>query len=78
MFFFALFSYVMRLLICLHTYPRKNTSLGESLVGSHAYNPIRDSRQDFSRQKVSLRVSDRIICMTPSETLSKTCFLRGV
>ena len=25
-------------------YPRKKTSLGESLAKSHAYNPIRDSR----------------------------------
>ena len=61
---------------------RKKTSLGESLGGSHAYNPIRDSRRDpwrdFSRQKVSPRVSDRIICMTPDETLSETrFFLRG-
>ena len=24
-------------------FPRKKTSLGESLAGSHAYNPIRDS-----------------------------------
>ena len=36
--------------------PRKKTSLGESLAGSHAYNPIRDSRRDcgrnFSRQKL--------------------------
>ena len=28
----------------------KKTSLGESLVGSHAYNPIRDSRRDFCQQ----------------------------
>ena len=32
---------------------RQKTSLGESLAGSHAYNPIRDSRRDFSRQTVS-------------------------
>ena len=70
----------------------KKTSLGEGLIGSHAYNPIRDSRRDlsarkasatvlpkdFSRQKVSPRVSlkvlDWIICMTPGETLSETRF----
>ena len=42
----------------------------ESLAGSHAYNPIRDSRRDFLARKdsptvspkLSLRVSDRIIC----------------
>ena len=26
-------------------------NLGESLAESHAYNPIRDSRRDFSRQR---------------------------
>ena len=26
--------------------PRKKVSLEESLAGSHAYNPIRDSRRD--------------------------------
>ena len=31
--------------------PRKKTSLGESLAGSHAYNPIRDCWRDFSRKK---------------------------
>ena len=31
------------------------------------------SRQQF-RQKVSPKVSDRIICMTPGETLSETRF----
>ena len=60
------------------TNPRKRTSLRESLAGSQAYNPIRNSRRDFLSQKVSPRVSDRIICMTFSETLSETrFFLRG-
>ena len=66
--------------------PRKKTNLEESLARSHAYNPIRDFQQDswqdsrpdcwqdFSRQKVSPRVSDRIIYMTPGETLSETRF----
>ena len=30
--------------------PREKTSLGESLTGSHAYNPIRDSRQQSRRE----------------------------
>ena len=37
------------------------------------YFPL-NSQRDFSRQKVSQRVSDRIICMTPGETVSETCF----
>ena len=76
-----------RLILATHV---KKTSLGESLAGSHAYNPIRDSRRDswwdFLARKVlptvwpwvlprvSARVSDRIICMTPGETLSETRF----
>ena len=68
----------------------KKTSLGESLAGSHAYNPIRDSRRDPWRDflartvlstvwprvlpRVSARVSDRIVCMTPGEALSETRF----
>ena len=59
--------------------PHKKTSLGESLAGSHAYNPIRHFRRnswrDFSCRKVSPRVSDRIICMTPDETLSEIRYL---
>ena len=54
--------------ICFLNPHVKKTSLGESLVGSHAYNTIRDSGRDFLRQKVSPKVSDRIICMTPGET----------
>ena len=65
---------------------KKKSNLGESLAGSHAYNPIRDSRRDFLARKISRtvspkvssrvspRVSDRIICITPGETLSKTRF----
>ena len=60
------------------TNPRKETSLGESLAGSHADNPIRNSWRDFFARKVSPRVSprvsDRIISMTPGETLSETRF----
>ena len=33
-----------------------------------------ESRRDFSRQRVSPRVSDWIVCMTPGETLSETRF----
>ena len=48
----------------------KKTSFGESLAESLAYNPIRDSRRDFSHQKVMVR----IICMTLGKTLSETRF----
>ena len=42
-------------------FPRKKTSLGESLAKSHAYNPIRDSRGDARRaRKVSPRVSPKV------------------
>ena len=70
-----------------YAFPRKKTSLGESLAGSHAHNLIRDSRRDFLVRKVSPlvsprvlpRVSDRITCVTPSKTLSETrFFLRGL
>ena len=44
--------------------PHKKTSLGESLAGSHAYNPIRDSRQepwrDFLARQVSPTISPRV------------------
>ena len=36
------------------------TSLGESLVGSHAYKPIRDSRREFLARKVSLTVLPKV------------------
>ena len=43
----------------------KKTSLGESLAGSHAYNPIRDSRwhswRDFLARKVLPTVSPRLV-----------------
>ena len=71
----------------LYYYPRKKTSLGESLAKRHAYNPIRDSRQDTCRTRkavprvspkvsprVSERVSDWIIRMTLDKTLSETRF----
>ena len=37
--------------------PRKKTSLGESLAGRHAYNPIGDSRRDSLARKISPTVS---------------------
>ena len=46
-----------------HLGPREKMSLGESLAGSHAYNPIRDFRRDswrdFFARKVSSTVSPR-------------------
>ena len=38
------------------TVPRKKTSLGESLAGSHAYNPIRNSRRDSWRDFLTRKV----------------------
>ena len=54
---------------------RKITSLGESLAESHAYDPIRNSRQDSWRdslaQKVSPKVSPRV-SESPGKTLCET------
>ena len=51
--FFVFWSSGEQIIRCFHAAPcyplrspRKKTSLGESLAGSHAYNPIRDSQQD--------------------------------
>ena len=52
----------------------KKKSLEESLAGSHAYNLIRDPRWDSWRDFLARKVSDQIVCMTPSETLSETRF----
>ena len=53
----------------------KKTSLGESLAGSHAYNPIRDSRRDswrdFLARKVSLKVSPRVSARLSARLLAR-------
>ena len=52
-------------MFCVTNIPRKKTSLGESLAGSHAYNPIRDSRRDswrdFLTRKVLPTVCPRVL-----------------
>ena len=41
--------------------PAKKKRVSESVAGSHAYSPIRDSRRDFLPRKVSPRVSLRVL-----------------
>ena len=63
-------------------HPRKKTSLGESLVESHAYNPIRDSgetlgeREKF-RQASAQNLGSDYMYDSPQDSLRNSFFYAG-